>query len=409
MKKIRYLVSKKDHGFYWRITPAMKKAGFRAQNLGKDKIAAEIKAEELNREWDEYKQAGEPLEQMTKGDFNSLIHRFQKNPTFYGELSGVYKDELDREFKLIGDKIGAAKVHALRRKHVRTIYDDMSNAVSIKKANKNFKAIHRLLAFAVEIGWADFNVATGMEKISIKGRYQKYEPDEIDLLIRVALDRYLDCRGPLNCLAGSTIRTTSRRSLAIAISIAYDTSLPRQDILALKYSDFDGKGFSLRQLKKRGDRNLYLPVTPRTMALVSQGDVVQLKSDQHICINEETGKPWELKLFSKAFLKLSRRAGLRSQKNQLEQEKDARTFHDIRRTAMTEMGDNQATNVEIAAFSGHAPNSTALNDYVKPGKKAAVNALNKRFSDESQNVISDENSEKPSATVTTLHKISDHS
>jgi hypothetical protein len=73
------------------------------------------------------------------------------------------------------------------------------------------------------------------------------------------------------------------------------------------------------------------------------------------------------------------------------------------------MGDNSATNVEIAAFSGHAPNSKALNDYVKPGKKAAVNALNKRFSDESQNVISDENTEKPSATVTTLHKTSDHS
>ena len=302
MKKIRHLVSREDHGFYWQITPAMKKAGFRAHNLGKDRIAAEIKAEELNREWDEYKQAGEPLEQMTKGDFNSLINRFQKNPTFYGEKSKKYKEELDCEFRLISGKIGAAKVNALRRKHVRTIYDDMCNDTTINKANKHFKAIHRLLAFAVEIGWADFNVATGMEKIPTKGRYQKYEPDEIDLLIRVALDRYLDCRGPLRCLAGSAIRTTPRRSLAIAISIAYDTSLPRQDILALRYSDFDGKGFSLRQLKKRGDRNLYLPVTQRTIDLLSHGDVVQLNSDQHICINEETGKPWKLKLFSKACL-----------------------------------------------------------------------------------------------------------
>lgn len=409
MKKIRYLVSREDHGFYWNVTSAMRKAGFRSCNLGKDRIAAEIKAEELNREWDDYKEAGEPLVEMTNGDFNSLIYKFQKDPLYYGRLSKKYKEEKDLEFKILSSKIGTGKVKALRRNHVRSLYNDITENSTVNKANKNSKALHRLLNFAVEIGWADYNVSTGMQKIATSGRYQKYEPDEISLLITVALNRFVDCRGPLRSLTGSAFKTTSRRSLAIAISIAYDTSLPRQDILALKYSDFDGKGFSLRQKKKRGDRNLYLPVTQRTIDLLSHGDVVPLNTDQYVCVNEVTGVRWKEDRFTKAFLRLGRRAGLRSQSGQPEQVQDARTFHDIRRTALTEMGDNSATNTEISSFSGHAPNSKALNDYVKPGKKAAINALNKRFGNESGNVISDENTENPSSTVTTLHKTSHNS
>ncbi|MDP7423836.1 MAG: hypothetical protein QF394_00270 [Rhodospirillales bacterium] len=50
----------------------------------------------------------------------------------------------------------------------------------------------------------------------------------------------------------------------------------------------------------------------------------------------------------------------------------------IRRTALTEMGNRSATNVEITTFSGHDIASNVLSDYVKPDREAALNAFNKR-------------------------------
>lgn len=56
-----------------------------------------------------------------------------------------------------------------------------------------------------------------------------------------------------------------------------------------------------------------------------------------------------------------------------------RTSHDIRRTALTELGNRGATNAEIVRFSGHDINSRVLKTYVKPDRTAAENAAKKRW------------------------------
>ena len=53
------------------------------------------------------------------------------------------------------------------------------------------------------------------------------------------------------------------------------------------------------------------------------------------------------------------------------------TFHDLRTTALTNMGNKGATMAEIVSFSGHKLNSPVLETYVKPGREAAIRALNK--------------------------------
>ncbi len=54
------------------------------------------------------------------------------------------------------------------------------------------------------------------------------------------------------------------------------------------------------------------------------------------------------------------------------------TFHDLRRTALTEMGNTGASDTEIVSISGHAKDSRVIGIYVKPDRESALNAASKR-------------------------------
>ena len=56
-----------------------------------------------------------------------------------------------------------------------------------------------------------------------------------------------------------------------------------------------------------------------------------------------------------------------------------RTFHDLRRIALSEMGDSGADNSEIVSLSGYSITSKVVDVYVQPSKKAAKHAHQKRW------------------------------
>ena len=360
--KIRHLIKQKGI-FYYKTTPLMRRLGFRSESLGANRIVAESRANKINVEWDEIKKLKEIFE-VQKGDFDWLINEFQKDPVWYGDLAKITKDEADREFKLISYKIGPAKVRAMKVAHCRAFYNEMRVSCSIHKANKCYKWLNRILNYAIERGLVEYNVASGLKRTSTAGRSQTYSPEEIQLVINTCLNPGKDAQGSF---------IPSRKSIALATSIAYDTSLPRQDILALKWYQFDGSGFTVDQIKRRGRFTIYTALRQSTINLLTETNVVQINKNAHIIINEMTKQPWNEKLFSKAYLKFTRRAGL-----------EGRTFHDIRRTALSEMGNTGATNAEIVSFSGHNIASETISDYVKPNKDASKRAFIKRFPNENK-------------------------
>ena len=92
------------------------------------------------------------------------------------------------------------------------------------------------------------------------------------------------------------------------------------------------------------------------------------KFHTHIIVNEMTAQRYKGKDgFGRAFRKACRRAGLER----------SLTFHDLRTTALTNMGNKGATMAEIVSFSGHELNSPVLETYVKPGREAAKRARTK--------------------------------
>ena len=116
-------------------------------------------------------------------------------------------------------------------------------------------------------------------------------------------------------------------------------------------------------------------VSARTRRLIKELG----QSSPYIIVSEDTGRPYlddpndqrshtQRTVFSRLVAKFRKRAGI-----------EGRHFHDLRRTALTEMGNTGATNSEIVSFSGHSLKSKVLDTYIKPDKRAAKLAHNKRW------------------------------
>ncbi|MBT8005545.1 MAG: hypothetical protein HN578_21750 [Rhodospirillales bacterium] len=361
MSKVRYL-RVRDGAFRFEATASMRAAGIFSETLGRDEGTATHRAIKLNEAWDKIRNADGPGSIVKHGDIAWLIHKFEQDHEFYRSKSRKTKLEIDHCFKIIGEEFGNIECSLFERHHCRTYYNNLRSKFSVHKSRKVFKWFHRLLRYGVELQILTINPASGIKVTKPKGRTQKYSNEEIQRLID-------DCMTGGKTESGNVI--PPRPSLALAIRIAYDTALPRQDVLSLTWNKYDGEAFIVRQIKHRGShRELYLPVSEeaKKMLLDASGAIPGKSEMQNVIINEITGLPWNEEVFSRNFSTFSKRAGI-----------FGRTFHDIRRTALSEFGDCSSTNVEISSISGLAPNSPMLEVYVKPGREAALRAAHKRW------------------------------
>jgi integrase len=155
-----------------------------------------------------------------------------------------------------------------------------------------------------------------------------------------------------------------RPSMAQAIQIACDSSLPQQDILALTWAKYVDGGFRVKLIKKRAGKELWIPLSQETRDMLERMD----RTSTYIIVNEETQRPYKDKNeFGRVFRKVRQRAGITRNI----------TFQDMRTTALTALGNNGATNAEIVSFSGHKVSSPTIDVYVKPDREAALRARKK--------------------------------
>jgi integrase len=363
-KQVRHLGSSVNkagvRSWFYKPSPAMRGKGYFSEPLGTDEAKAIARAQELNARWDEDRanEGQEPVERVVQGSVTWLIERFQSDPTWYKARAPRTREQMDWAFKQIDPLFGKLKVRDIERKHLRAYYNDVRINGSITKAEKVMKWFNRLLEYAVESGVTEYNIGARMKIESPEHRTVTWNPDEIEAVIAEALEEKI---------APSGNRIPARPSVALAVAIAYDTSLPLQDVLSLTWDRYDKRAGELNvvQKKNRGNRRLCLPLTERTRAMLNDRE----RSVSYIIVNEETGKPYPDRMsFGKVFRKVKTRAGIKRQV----------TFHDIRRTMLTEMGSRGATHVEIASFSGHSVNSPILKVYVQPTGEAARSGFAKR-------------------------------
>lgn len=348
MKKPRHVVEKNGR-YYWTTTPKMRDLGMVGETLPEGKAAAYRRAEELNAQWDE---AREKAIEPVRGDFNDLIDQYQRDPVWYGKLAAVTKAEIDYSLAIVAETFGPYRVTGLTRRHCRVFYNRIRVDGSAHKAARVMKWFKRLLNYAVELEIREFNPADKLKMEPLPGRDQLWHPDQIDALIAACIDGG-------KASSGNVI--PPRPSVALAVLIALCTAQREQDVLALTWNQFDGEGVEVTQ-QKTGKR-LWVPLDDDCLAMMPKDRV-----STHIVVSEQTGQPYNKDNFARIFRKFCRRAGI----------PDELQFRDLRRTAATDLGNTGATESEIIAFTGHAPGSSVIRTYVKPGRQAALSGARKR-------------------------------
>ncbi|MDP6253647.1 MAG: tyrosine-type recombinase/integrase [Alphaproteobacteria bacterium] len=362
MKKIRHFreTTTADQRVVYRFEPSlvMRDAGYRNETLGEDRSAAIAKVEQYNAEWDADRGGQKAV--VPRGNINWLIHQFEKDPTWYGAKAKRTRQEMDYAFRLFAAQLGAVSVKSVRRGHCRALYNDWRLEGSAHKAKKLMKWVHRLFSYALELEIIETHPMYGFKMETPPSRDMVWSEWEVDRVIESALKAHKSPQGNI---------APPRPSIALATQIAFSTSLPQQDILALTWDQYSDGGLTVTQKKKRGGKELWIPLTDKTRTML---DGIN-KFHTHIIVNEMTAQRYKGKdEFGKVFRKVCRRAGLER----------SLTFHDLRTTALTNMGNKGATMAEIVSFSGHKLNSPILETYVKPGREAAKRALDKINTDD---------------------------
>ena len=153
-------------------------------------------------------------------------------------------------------------------------------------------------------------------------------------------------------------------SIGTLALLCYDLCQRPGDMRQLKWGDFDGQTFEFRQ-EKTGTK-IEVDGRPtliaRLMKRRNDGG-----PDDCIVRYEATGKPYDNRMYNKIAAKVRHEAMLPSKL----------TLKCLRHTGATELGEDSATEDQIAAVTGHKSRQM-LNIYVKKTKRMAEQAQQKR-------------------------------
>lgn len=159
----------------------------------------------------------------------------------------------------------------------------------------------------------------------------------------------------------------AKGSLQAALALALHTGQRRGDLLALRWSQFDGKAISLTQ-SKTGAR-VYIPCTKALLAVLAE--LRAASNHEHILLNG--GEPWTVESFKQAW-----RYAFLSAWPKPATPPDLH-FHDLRGTAVTRLAEAGCTVPEIAAITGHSLESAGriLSRYLGPTPALSESAIAK--------------------------------
>ncbi len=376
-KKPAHMYPRTNGGWRFKATPDMRKAGIYSEELPDNFEQACKRSQTLNQDWADARKVDASMP-PARGDIAWLIGRFEKDPEFYLSKSPRTQEEIDYAFALVNNTFGDIPVRYIERRDCRAFYrniradhqewltknrptytDKERDNAANHKGRKVMKWFSRLLTFAMEEGVRDHNPAANMQLPGSTGRDAIWTSDEVKAVIKACIEGDPELGNPI----------PPRPSIALATQLAYDTAQPQQDILALQWSQYDGEGITVQQIKDRGGRRetkeIWIPLNKDSRVMLE----ATAKTSTYVIVSEETGQPYsDRNVFSRIFRRFRKRANIERRL----------TFQDLRTTAATEMGNRGATGAEIVSITGHSISSPALKNYLKPGREAARRGSSKR-------------------------------
>ncbi|XUY27846.1 tyrosine-type recombinase/integrase [Agrobacterium sp. rho-8.1] len=247
-------------------------------------------------------------------NLSDLVTRY-KNSTDFKQTSASNQRDYSRHLDDIRDRFGSLTLEEIQRPLTRGAFKDWRDGMADKPRTADFAwtVLARVLSFAKDRGYLVLNIAERGGRIYRADRREKIWTDE----------------------QISAFEHASSVSLFLALQMALWTGQRKGDLLAMRWSQYDGQNFQLRQSKTK----------TRVIVPVHHSLQLQLKPTapaETILVNS-LGRPWTKDGFNSSWSKAKIKAGVTDL-----------TFHDLRGTAVTRMALAGCTVAEIASISGHS-------------------------------------------------------
>ncbi len=330
----------------------MRRAGFFAEPLGKDKAKAVALAEDLNARWDADRKGETVTAAPLKGTVADLVVTL-RNSVEYSDKGRRTLEELDYALGKFLPVFGPTHVGRVTADHIRDYYDHLRETGSVHHAAKIMKWLRYLFGFAVRYGYENLsNNPTHAVRIKKPPpRTNVWTPTQVRAVMTKAEEMARPC-------------------IRLAVLLAYDTGLRQGDILALTWARFDTESLRLTQQKTGQDQRV--PLWPETIAVLEtfrrSGGVIALATAP--IIRAPHGRAYGSINFAKRFREICQEAGI----------PDELQFRDLRRTASKERAEAGATEYELAAGGGWSieRGSKILDTYNPRSYETAIKAQEKR-------------------------------
>lgn len=241
-----------------------------------------------------------------------LIENYRRSAR-WAKLSVNTRKSYERSLEYFASVAGDVDPATLRRVHINQMRDALADKPT--DANRKIGALSVLMEHGIDIGWLTMNPAKGVRRLEPSGRVRQPWPEEMIKAFRAAAD-------PRTLLLFELLIGTGQRI---------------GDVLSLRWSDFDGAGFSLTQGKTKA--RLYIPLTERLRSILAATPRRAL-----FIVAQPNGNRVSYNLAWKDFMAVRRKIGA-----------EAYDIHGLRYTAASEIASIPGMTAEhVKAITGHS-------------------------------------------------------
>ena len=328
----------------WEPGPTLRGKGWRGRDL-KDEAGAWLELEAaieaaraLNLELALWR-AGtprkppKPLRTVPSRSCQHLWDLYRQAPIF-GELASATKRDYKNKIAIFLAEFGDKQIAALDKSHLYGWWEELYQARGHHMANGIIRAVRAMLSYAEKKGWRGDNPGRGLGLATPKPRQVFWTAAEIAAIVKAA-DR---------------LRLAS---VGDAIIVALHSGQRLSDVLALPDRIFEASRIRLTQAKRGA--LVDAPMTPalieRVAAIKARRRIVDIAGNEALIRREDTGGPYDKYSFNKAFRQV-RKTAAKACPSLAE-----KRFQDLRDTAVTRLALADCSLPQIAAITGHSPDS----------------------------------------------------
>lgn len=271
-----------------------------------------------------------------------MSRQYQQSPEFR-ELSPKWQLVCSRRLEQVAATLRPFVYSDFNQRWIRSEFYALRDTMQGKPAaaDQTMKVLARLLEWAYDRGIIEYNHAQRI------GRLKPHASRAEILWTAGQREAFLKHAG---------------HDLAAAFTIAFYTAMRISDLVAVKWSDFDGNWLVVKTSKTGAI--VHLPVY---MLAPLRETIDGLSRCCDHMLSTEHAHPWSVINLSKRFQRCYAAAGL-----------SGLHWHDLRGTAATELANAGATELEVKAIIGHSfGGSSAFGSYVTRSRELAQNAYRK--------------------------------